>query len=105
MAGLRSASPRSSYASEPPAGFRCSKRQIRKRGKPATAAHKAQWAVELALGPIFQWKDGLNAYVESYTKGDTKTTGDACGDARALDAGVICPTRDAPSAWRMQICC
>ena len=56
------------------------------RGKPVTATLEAQWEVELELGPIFPWKDGLNEYLESYTKGDAKTLVEACGDTRALDA-------------------
>ena len=56
------------------------------RGKPVTAAIESQWEAELELGPIFPWKDGLNEYLETYTKGDAKQLVEACGDARALDA-------------------
>ena len=56
------------------------------RGKPVTATLEGQWEIELELGPIFPWKDGLNEYLETYTKGDAKQLVEACGDARALDA-------------------
>ena len=39
------------------------------RGKPVTAAHEAQLAAQLGLGRILQRKDGLNEYLEVFTKG------------------------------------
>ena len=69
-----------------PRWFALLERIEEQRGKPVTATLEGQWEIELELGPIFPWKDGLNEYLETYTKGDAKHLVEACGDARALDA-------------------
>ena len=56
------------------------------RGKPVTLEHERHWEWELKLGDIRQYKDQLNEFLESYTKGLARSLVDACGELNALDA-------------------
>ena len=57
------------------------------KGRPVTVEDEATWVKDLKLGDSMNlYKEQLNDYLETYTKGVAKSLVEACGDAKALDA-------------------
>ena len=55
------------------------------RGKPVTAAHELEWAAQIDLGDMTQWKEQLQDALESYTIGLARKLVDSCGETKSFD--------------------